>query len=140
MKRSKQAERESAASFVSCSTVHARDGPALRAPAFCYRPATQHTGADHADRDVGMHQLRVGLEPWQAVEHGVDHGAVAVNQKLDVGVPGERNIGPRQNDRGTMVAAHSVKRDASLVRHGSTLAAPAWPPAASIGSDARGRP
>ncbi len=76
-----------------------------------------------------MHQFRFGLEPRQAVEQRLHHGAVAVEQELDIGMAGERNIGARQDDRGTMVAAHSVKRDASLVRHGSTSAALACAPA-----------
>ncbi len=86
----------------------------------------------HADRHLGMHQLRVGLEPRQALEQGLHHGAVAEQQEFDIGMAGERNIGARQDDRGTMVAAHGVKRDANLIGHGSTSAALAWTPATSV--------
>src|SRR6185437_17093492 len=77
----------------------------------------------------------------QPFEQGADHGAVAENDELTVGVPGERNIGARQNDRGSMIAAHAVECDASPVRHGSVSAGlEQAPEIRSWGFDARGRP
>ena len=67
---------------------------------------------------------RFGLEPRQLVEQRLDHGAVAEQQELDVGVAGRAT--PRRRGtttEGAMVAAHGVKRDADLIRHGATLTA-----------------
>ena len=51
----------------------------------------------------------------------LDHGAVAEQHELDIGVPAERHFGARHDHRGAMVAAHGVKRDADLIGHAGTL-------------------
>src|SRR5262245_16422965 len=93
----------------------------------------------HANRHVSVHKFRFGFQPGQPVEHWLQDSAVAEHQIFDVGMTTERNISARQYYRRAMVATHSVKRDANLIRHGSLLAvlAPsAWP--SEI--DARRRP
>src|SRR5665213_2456831 len=56
-------------------------------------------------------------------------------------MPGQRDVGARQNHRRPMIATHGVDCDANSVRHGSASAAP-WrtPENRSWGCYARGRP
>ena len=75
----------------------------------------------HANGDVGVHDLGFGLERGQALERWLDQRAVAIEQKLGVGMPGERNERAGQNDRRPVVAAHGVKRDANFIRHAVRL-------------------
>ena len=71
----------------------------------------------------------LALSSGRLIEHRVHHGAVAEDQKFDVRVAAERYVGALQDDRRAMIAAHSVKRDVGLIRHGSTLAARVGVPA-----------
>jgi len=66
----------------------------------------------------------------QAGEYRFDGSAVAEQQIFNVGMTGERNVGARQNDCRAMVAAHGIKRNANLIRHGSLVTALIGAPAA----------
>ena len=81
---------------------------------------------------------RGGLEPRTGVEQRVDHGAVAEQEELDVGMSAERELGARNDHRGPMVSPHGVERDADFLGHGcdntvlSRRAAPVRQQAADI--------
>ena len=53
-----------------------------------------------------------------AASCGFDQRAVAEQQKFGVGMPVQRNRGAGNDHRGAEVAAHGVKRDSNLFRHG----------------------
>jgi hypothetical protein len=47
----------------------------------------------------------------------VDQRPIAEQQKFNVGMPGQRDGGPGDDDRWTEIATHGVKRDSNLFRH-----------------------
>ena len=50
----------------------------------------------------------------------LDLGAVAEQQEFAVGMPRQRELGARHDNRRPMIAPHGVERDADLLGHGST--------------------
>ncbi|MGY4488558.1 hypothetical protein ACVWWR_007749 [Bradyrhizobium sp. LM3.2] len=72
-----------------------------------------------ADRDVGVDDLRGGLQRGVAVELGLDLGAVPDQQEFDLAMPLERDGGSWNDHDGAGVAPHGVKRDTNLAWHKS---------------------
>lgn len=66
---------------------------------------------------VGMKDPRDGFQRRVRIKLLVNQGAVAEQQKFDVGVPHQGERCARNNHRCTEIAAHGVKRDSNLLRH-----------------------
>ena len=71
----------------------------------------------HADGDVGMNDARGRLHRRMFRQFGLDQRAIAEQQKLGVGVTGQRNGGAGNDDGSADIATHGVKRDSNLLRH-----------------------
>ena len=73
----------------------------------------------HADGDVGVDDPGYRLHRRVGSELRFDQRAVAVKQKLGVGMTVQENRSARNDHRCADVAPHGVKRDSNLFRHGS---------------------
>ena len=71
----------------------------------------------HLDHDVGVDEPRGRLQPRPRVEQRRDHGLVAEQHELGVGMAGKRKIGPGNDDRRPDVAPHGVERNSDLLGH-----------------------
>ena len=71
----------------------------------------------HADGDVGMNDARGRPQRRMPGQFGLDQRTIAEQQKFTVGMSGQRDSGPGNDDRWTEIATHGVKRDSNLLRH-----------------------
>ena len=72
----------------------------------------------HADGDVGVDNARGRFQRRIFRQFGIDQDAVAIQQEFGVGMPGQCSSRPWNDHRCADVAAHGVKRDSNLLRHG----------------------
>jgi hypothetical protein len=75
----------------------------------------------HLHHDIGVHQVRSGLQIRAGNEQRLEFGAVAEQQKLDVGMTLEGQFRSGNHNRCPMVTPHGVERDTDFMGHGATI-------------------
>jgi hypothetical protein len=58
-----------------------------------------------------------GLQPGTLGEQRREHGLIAEQQELRVGVAGNGKVGPGNHDRRPDIASHGVERNSDLLGH-----------------------
>jgi len=69
--------------------------------------------------DIGVERTRDRRELWAGRQQWCNQRLVAVEQKLDVGMALERDLGTRHKHRWAVVSSHRVERNTNFLRHGS---------------------